>query len=89
MGVIQTATNPWGQTVPIHIAFYLMWVAAIGGLAFLMVHAIYVQFIARKEAHAGAVAPGVAAGDSGEESRGTAWPRACFTGSWRWRCSRS
>src|ERR1700692_4154595 len=28
-----------------------MWVAAIGGLAFLMVHAIYVQFVAAKEAH--------------------------------------
>src|SRR6202046_2251702 len=50
-GVIQTATNPWGQTVPIHIAFYLIWVAAIAGLAFLMVHAIYVAFIARKEVH--------------------------------------
>ena len=36
MGLIETAANPWGQTVPIHIAFYLMWVAAIGGLAFLI-----------------------------------------------------
>jgi len=51
VGVIETATNPWGQSVPIHIEFYLMWAAAIGGLAFLMVHAIYVQFVAAKEAH--------------------------------------
>jgi cytochrome b subunit of formate dehydrogenase len=51
MGVIETATNPWGQTVPIHIAFYLIWVSAIAGLAFLVCHAIWVAFIARKEAH--------------------------------------
>ena len=51
MGVVQFATNPWGQNVPIHISFFLIWVAAIGGLAFLICHAIYVQFIARKEAH--------------------------------------
>ncbi len=50
-GIIETATNPVGQTVPIHIAFYLIWVAAIAGLAFLIIHAIYVGFIARKEAH--------------------------------------
>jgi cytochrome b subunit of formate dehydrogenase len=62
VGVIQTAASPWGQTVPIHIAFYLIWVSAIAGLAFLMVHAIYVQFIARKETHGGAVAAGVVAG---------------------------
>jgi len=59
-GVIETATSPWGQTVPIHIAFYLIWVSAIGGLTFLVVHAIYVAFIARKEAHVD-FAPDVAA----------------------------
>ena len=61
MGVVQFATSPWGQTVPIHIAFYLIWVAAIAGMAFLICHAIYVQFIARKEAHVERVAPGLAA----------------------------
>ena len=60
-GVVQFATNPWGQSVPIHIAFYLIWVSAIAGLGFLMVHAIYVQFIAAKQAHAGPVSPEVAA----------------------------
>lgn len=52
MGIIETATNPWGQTVPIHISFFLIWVAAIGGLAFLICHAIYVAVVARKEPHA-------------------------------------
>ena len=50
MGIVEFATNPWGQSVPIHVAFYLIWVAAIGGLAFLICHAIFVQFIARKQA---------------------------------------
>lgn len=61
MGVIETATNPWGQSVPIHIEFYLMWAAAIGGLAFLMVHAIYVQFVAAKAAHAAPPSPALEA----------------------------
>ena len=61
MGVVEFANSPWGQSVPIHIAFYLIWVAAIAGLAFLICHAIYVQFIARKEAHLEPVAPGLAA----------------------------
>lgn len=60
MGVVEFATSPWGQTVPIHISFVLMWAAAIGGLAFLIVHAIYVQFVAKPE-HAGPVPPEVSA----------------------------
>ena len=28
MGVIEWATSPWGQNVPIHIAWFLIWVAA-------------------------------------------------------------
>ena len=31
MGIIEWARSPWGQDVPIHIAFYLIWVAAIVG----------------------------------------------------------
>ena len=61
MGLVEFATNPWGQTVPIHIFFYLMWVAAIGGLAFLMVHAIYVQFVAAKQGHGARIDPALAA----------------------------
>ena len=57
MGLVEFATSPWGQTVPIHISWFLIWVAAIGGLAFLIVHAIWVQFIARKEAPAEPVSP--------------------------------
>jgi cytochrome b subunit of formate dehydrogenase len=51
VGIVQFATNPWGQTVPIHIAFFLIWVSAIAGLAFLIGHAIWVLFAAKKEVH--------------------------------------
>jgi len=62
VGILQWATSPWGQQVPIHIAWVLIWVAAIGGLAFLIVHAIWVGFVAKPEVFAEArVAPGAAA----------------------------
>ncbi len=49
MGFLQWAINPWGQKVPIHIAWFLIWVAVIAGLLFLIVHATYVRFFARKK----------------------------------------
>jgi len=56
------ARSPWGQDVPIHIAWFLIYVCAIGGLAFLIVHAIYVRYFAKEEEFAGgAVSPNVAA----------------------------
>lgn len=61
MGIVQWATSPWGEDVPIHISFFLIWVAAIGGLAFLIVHAIWVRYFAKKEVFEGATPPPVAA----------------------------
>jgi len=63
MGVVEFATSPWGQTVPIHISFVLIWVFAIGGLAFLIVHAIWLRYFARKEEFeaSGTAAPNVPA----------------------------
>jgi formate dehydrogenase gamma subunit len=46
---IQWATSPYGQTVPVHIAWYLIWVCAIAGVGFLIVHAIWVAFLAKPE----------------------------------------
>ena len=46
MGVVEWATSPWGQRVPIHIAWFLIWVAAIAGLLFMVVHAIYLRYFA-------------------------------------------
>lgn len=36
--------NPWGQELPVHAGWDLIWLSAIGGLAFLVVHAIYMKF---------------------------------------------
>jgi cytochrome b subunit of formate dehydrogenase len=55
MGIVDWATSPWGQHVPIHIAWFLIWVAAIAGLFFLIDHAIYVRYFAEPEQFAGAV----------------------------------
>ncbi len=47
MNLIEWAQSPWGQQIPIHIAWSLLWVFAIGGLLFLIVHAIYVRYWAK------------------------------------------
>lgn len=61
MGVVEFANSPWGENVPIHISFALMWVFAIGGLAFLVAHAIWVKAFAKAAPHAEPVAPAIAA----------------------------
>ncbi len=54
MNLIEWAQNPWGQQIPIHIGWSLLWVSAIGGLLFLIVHAIYVKYWAKPAtSHAG------------------------------------
>jgi formate dehydrogenase subunit gamma len=45
--IFQWATDPWGKTVPVHIAWFLIWVAATAGLLFLIVHATYIRFFAK------------------------------------------
>jgi cytochrome b subunit of formate dehydrogenase len=57
MGLIQWATTPWGQDVPIHIAFFLIWVAAIAGLLFAIGHAIWMKIFARAEEFASSAPP--------------------------------
>jgi cytochrome b subunit of formate dehydrogenase len=61
MGIVEWATSPWGQHIPIHIAWFLIWVAAIAGLSFFVVHAIYVRYFAPEEEFAGGVASELAA----------------------------
>jgi cytochrome b subunit of formate dehydrogenase len=57
MGIIEWARSPWGQAVPIHVAFYLIWVSAIAGLAFLIGHSIWVRYFAKKEVFADSSRP--------------------------------
>jgi cytochrome b subunit of formate dehydrogenase len=58
---LEWATSPWGQRVPIHIAWFLIWVAAIAGLLFLMVHASYVRYFAKAKEFANSESPLIAA----------------------------
>lgn len=48
MGILEWATSPLGQRIPIHIAWFWISVALIAGLVFLIVHAIYVRYFARE-----------------------------------------
>jgi len=60
VGIIEWATSPWGQDIPIHIAFSLIWVAFIGGLAFFIGHAIWLKF-QKPDEYADHTSPAVAA----------------------------
>lgn len=54
MNLIEWAQSPWGGQVPIHISWGLLWVSAIGAIAFLIVHALYVMIAGKgAAAHAG------------------------------------
>lgn len=57
MGFLEWARDPWGQNVPIHIAWFLIWVALIAGLLFFIVHATYVRYFAKPRQFAPEVAP--------------------------------
>ncbi|PWU03832.1 MAG: cytochrome B [Terriglobia bacterium] len=57
MGIVEWATSPWGEDVPIHISFFLLWVSAIAGLLFLIGHAIWVKAFAKPEKFAASGPP--------------------------------
>ena len=61
MGFLEWATSPWGQSVPIHIAWFLIWVAVIAGFLFLIVHAIWLRYFAKPREFAGDASPQVSA----------------------------
>jgi cytochrome b subunit of formate dehydrogenase len=58
---LEWAISPWGQKVPIHIAWFLIWVAAIAGLLFLIVHATWLRFFAKEKEFAGTASPEIVA----------------------------
>jgi cytochrome b subunit of formate dehydrogenase len=57
VGILEWATSPWGQNVPIHIAWFLIWVSLIAGLMFLIVHAIYIRYFAKEKEFVGQASP--------------------------------
>jgi cytochrome b subunit of formate dehydrogenase len=62
MGLIQWAHSPWGESIPIHIAFGLLWVSAAGAVLFLVAHALYVGYWAKAEEHSAPLPPAALAG---------------------------
>jgi cytochrome b subunit of formate dehydrogenase len=61
MDVLEWAIDPWGQTVPTHAAWFLIYVAASAGMIFLVLHAIFIRYFARAEEYAGSPSPALAA----------------------------
>ena len=61
MDPLQWAIDPWGQRVPIHIGWFLIWVAVIAGLIFFIVHAAYLRYFAKPKEFDGSISPAVAA----------------------------
>jgi cytochrome b subunit of formate dehydrogenase len=59
MDFVEWATNPWGQSVPIHIAWFLIWVAVIAGLLFLIIHATWLRYFAKEKEFANDASPEV------------------------------
>ena len=61
MDFLEWAKSPWGQNVPIHIAWFLIWVAVISGFLFFIVHATYLRYFAKPKEFASSGSPLIAA----------------------------
>jgi cytochrome b subunit of formate dehydrogenase len=57
MGILEWATSPWGQRVPIHVAWFLIWVSLIAGFLFLIIHAVYVRYFSKEKEFVGEISP--------------------------------
>ncbi|MGB7727081.1 MAG: cytochrome b/b6 domain-containing protein [Candidatus Acidiferrum sp.] len=57
MDFLEWAKSPWGQNVPIHIAWFLIWVAVIAGFLFFIVHATYLRYFAKPKQFASNSSP--------------------------------
>jgi len=58
---LEWAKSPWGQNVPTHIAWFLIWVAIIAGFLFFIVHTTYLRYFAKVREFAGSGSPLIAA----------------------------
>jgi len=54
MHLFQWAQNPWGQEIPLHISWNLLWAAAAAGVLFIAAHLLYRRGAARRAAKAAA-----------------------------------
>lgn len=55
--VVQRAPDPWGQEVIQRIALDLMWLGLFAGIAFVIIHAVYVRWLAPAAEDEPAIAP--------------------------------
>jgi hypothetical protein len=85
MGIVEWATSPWGRDVPIHVAWSLIYVALTTALAFLVAHATYVRYFARRKEFAEGSSPDIAVTLPSRIPL-TRVRLAHFMGSWRGRC---
>ena len=46
MGLIQWVISPWGQSVPAHAAWVLIWIALIAAIFFAVAHTLYIALVA-------------------------------------------
>jgi cytochrome b subunit of formate dehydrogenase len=60
MDFLKWAISPWGQRVPIHIAWFLIWVAVTAGFLFFIVHATYLRYFAKPKEFATSGSPLIA-----------------------------
>lgn len=51
MEILREAVNPWGQNIFVGIGWSLMWLALVGGIGFIVVHAIWAKLVGSKAAH--------------------------------------
>jgi len=58
---LEWAKSPWGQNVPLHIAWFLIWVAVIAGFLFFIVHSVYLRYFAKAKEFASSGSPLIAA----------------------------
>jgi cytochrome b subunit of formate dehydrogenase len=60
MGLIRWVISPWGQSVPSHAAWVLVWVALIAAIFFAVAHTLYIALVApTRKSKPAIVPPGV------------------------------
>jgi cytochrome b subunit of formate dehydrogenase len=59
--IVETAVSPWGQTVPIHVAFGLIYFFFSLGLVFFIAHVVWLKYFAKPEQFEGHTSPAEAA----------------------------
>ena len=89
MDLLTWGRSPWGEWILTHISWDLFWASLFAGVRVPRGARELHGALGASQARRGRDRPprGGRAATSPLESRAIRWPRACFTGSWRRRCS--